>query len=328
MDHDSSPHTREEMDGAGDLLVDVLIAGGGPAGSSTALYAARASLSTLVLDQGAAAGALWLAARISNYPGLEGETSGPVLLEQMRAQARGFGARFVEDKAVLATVDSETKEVRGARGVYRGRTLVVATGAMGRAKTIPGEERLTGRGVSYCATCDGFFFRDQDVAVAGTTVEAAEEALFLARLAKTVHLLVPASELKVSSHLAAQVAQEGRVHVHVRTRLREVMGEKHVEAVRVETETGKEILPVAAIFIHLQGTRAITDFLGGGLALAQDGGILVDESRATSVPGVFAAGDVISRRQRQIMLAAADGALAATSAERYLFEQRDARLAA
>ena len=327
MDQNSSPHPRGETNGADAGLVDVLIGGGGPAGSTAALYAARATLSTLVVDRGVEAGALWLAARISNYPGLEGETSGSALLERMRGQARGFGARFVDDKVVLATLGGDIKEVRGMQGAYRGRTLVVATGAMGRTKAIPGEERLTGRGVSYCATCDGYFFRDQDVAVAGTTVEALEEALFLARLARTVHLLVPTSEPKGSSDLATQVAQEPRIQVHVRTQLREVMGEKHVEAVRVETQHGEETLPVAAIFIHLQGTRAITDFLGRGLALAQDGGILVDESRATSVPGVFAAGDVTSRRQRQVVLAAADGAVAATSAERYLWEQRAAKSA-
>ncbi len=328
MDGDRSPHPREELDRADDRPVDVLIVGGGPAGSAAALYAARASLSTLVVDQGAEAGALWQATRISNYPGLAGETSGPALLGEMRGQAKGFGAHFVEDKVVLATLDHAIKEVRGMKGTYRGRTLVVATGAMGRAKTIPGEERLTGKGVSYCATCDGYFFRDQDVAVAGTTVEAMEEALFLARLAKTVHLLVPTSELKVSSDLAAQVAQEGRVHIHTHARLCEVMGDKHVEVVRIETHHGEVTLPVAAAFLYLQGRRPITEFLGGGLTLAPDGGVLVDENRATSVRGVFAAGDVLSRRQRQVVLAAADGAMAAASAERCLTGEEDGEPAA
>ena len=199
MDEDRSPHPGEEPNRADDRLVDVLIVGGGPAGCVAALYAARATLSTLVVDQGAEAGALWRAARISNYPGLAVETSGPTLLEEMRGQAIGFGARFVEDKVVLATLDGAIKEVRGMKGAYRGRTLIVATGAMGRAKIIPGEERLTGRGVSYCASCDGYFFRDQDVAGAGATVEALEETLFLARLARTVHLLVPNSEITVST---------------------------------------------------------------------------------------------------------------------------------
>jgi thioredoxin reductase (NADPH) len=309
---------REVAEGSGDRLYDVVIVGGGPAGSTAALYAARASLSALVLDKGVGAGALALAARIANYPGLAEETSGIALLEQMRAQASRHGARFVEDVAVLATLRGKTKEVQGAKGTHRGRTLIVATGSMGRTESVPGEERLTGRGVSYCATCDGFFFRDQDVAVAGTTDHAAEEALFLARLAKSVQLLVPTSQPKVSARLAAALAEEKRVRVRLRTRLQEVLGEKAVRAVRIEAPRGEEILPVAAVFIALQGTHPITDFLAGGLATGRDGGLLIDENRATSVPGVFAAGDVTSRRLKQIILAAADGAVAAASAERYL----------
>jgi thioredoxin reductase (NADPH) len=300
-------------------LYDVVVIGGGPAGSTAALYAARAALSTLVVDQGIAAGALAQAERIANYPGLPGETSGLSLLERIRGQAAGFGARFVDDKVILARLGGETKEVRGTKGVWRGRAVIVSTGSMGREKTVPGEERLTGRGVSYCATCDGFFFRDAEVAVAGATDAAAEEALFLTKFAKRIHLLVPTERLRTSPRLVEEVEGTARIEVHLRTSLREIVGEERVEAVRFAVGDGGETtLPVAGVFLYLQGARPITDFLEEEVALGEDGCVVVDEKRQTSVPGVFAAGDVTCVRLRQAVIAAADGAIAAAAAERYL----------
>jgi thioredoxin reductase (NADPH) len=316
------PSHEETGNPAEKEVFDVVVIGGGPAGSTAALYAARASLSTLVVDKGTATGALALAARVSNYPGVPDEVKGIELLERMRAQAQGFGARFVEDKVILASLAGETKEVRGAKGVYRGRTVVVATGALGRAKTIPGEERLAGRGVSYCATCDGFFFRDQDVAVVGATQEATEEALFLAKLAKSVHLLVPTPKLTASPRLTSLVDGDDRVQVHVNARLREVLGDAKVEGVRVGTPQGERTLPVAGVFLYLQGREPITDFLQDELTRSDTGGLVVDDEGRTSVSGVFAAGDVVAQRLRQVVIAAAQGATAAVAAERYLTQRR------
>ncbi len=231
---------------------DVIIIGGGPAGATAAIYAARADLSTLVLDRGLTAGALGMATRIANYPGVPGEISGAELVERIRKQAEGFGARFVQDKVLITNLRGEVKEVIGAKDSYYARAVIVATGSMGRTRTVRGEEQLAGRGVSYCATCDGPFFRDQEVAVAGNNDEAVEESLFLTKFARRVHLLTPTADLNASSALIAEVGQNPSVEIHPSTRLREVLGQQKVSSVRVVGPDGKEKeLPVDGVFIYL-----------------------------------------------------------------------------
>lgn len=177
---------------------DVIVIGGGPAGATAALYAARADLRTLVLDKGLRTGAMGMATLIANYPGVPGGISGAELLQRIRGQSESFGAKFVRDKVLRVELLDQTKLVSMSQGIYESRALIIASGAMGRTAAIPGEERLLGLGVSYCATCDGAFFRDQHVAVAGNNQEAVEEALYLTRFARQVHLLVQTQELKVS----------------------------------------------------------------------------------------------------------------------------------
>jgi len=300
-------------------IYDVIVIGGGPAGTAAAIYAARAGLKTLVLDKGLRTGALGWAEAIANYPGVPGEIAGAELLARMRGQAESFGAVYVQERALGADLEDEIKSVWGSEGYYRTRTVVIATGSMGRTGTLPGEERLVGAGVSYCATCDGAFFRDKQVAVAGNGEEAAEEALLLARFASQVHMLVPTTGLNVLPELEAQLRQDPKVTIHLATHVREIRGEQQVEAVRVSEPGGAEHeLPVDGIFLYLQGRQPITGFLEGQVETTESGCLAVDESQQTHVPGVFAVGDVLCTHLRQAVVAAAEGAIAGMSIERYL----------
>jgi thioredoxin reductase (NADPH) len=190
---------------------------------------------------------------------------------------------------------------------------------MGRSSTLPGEERLIGAGVSYCATCDGAFFRDKQVAVAGNGEEAAEEALLLTRFTSLVHLLVQTAGLNVPPELEEQVREHPKVAVHLATRVREILGEAQVEGLRIVEADGVEReLAVDGIFRYLQGRQPITGFLGGQLEISESGCLAVNASQQTSVPGVFAVGDVLCTHLRQAVVAAGEGALAGMSIERYL----------
>jgi thioredoxin reductase (NADPH) len=300
-------------------LYDVIVIGGGPAGTTAAIYTARAGLKTLVLDKGLRTGALGWAEAIANYPGVPGEIAGAELLARMRGQAEGFGATYVQERALGADLEDEVKSVWGSAGYYRGKTVVVATGSMGRTSTLPGEERLIGAGVSYCATCDGAFYRDKQVAVAGNGEEAAEEALLLARFASSVYLLVQTTGLNVPPELETQLREHPNVTVHLATRVREILGEEKVERLRVTEAGGEEReLPVDGVFLYLQGRQPITGFLEGQVEASESGCLVVKEGQQTSVPGVFAVGDVLCTHLRQAVVAAGEGAVAGMSIERYL----------
>ena len=297
---------------------DVMIIGGGPAGSSAAIYAARAELRTLVLDKSSGAGALAMASSIANYPGIPEAVPGHELLSRMRAQAERFGASYIQDKALGTDLSSELRQVYGTEGIYSTRALIVATGAMGRSSDIPGEDRLVGRGVSYCATCDGAFFRDREVAVLGNNDEALEETLFLTRFAAKVHLLSATTKWKATQALLEEVEKHERVQVYAGARVREILGEEQVEGVRAVVDGDERVMPAAGVFVFLQGRKPIVDFLGDQLPLSDTGCLLVDEAMQTSIPGVFAAGDVLCVHPKQSIVAAAEGACAAIAAERFL----------
>ncbi len=299
-------------------IVDVLVIGGGPAGATAALYAARAGRSCMVVDKGVASGALGMSRAIANFPGIADPVPGADLVARLRDQAARYGATFETDRVSATSLDGETKTAYGAKGAYRGRALIVATGSMGRTAPLEGEERLTGRGVSYCATCDGFFFRDRTVAVVGGTDEAAEEALVLSRLAQKVHVLVPTESLRAPAELAGQLAAHPVIEVHASTLVEEILGAERVEGLRVKARGARATIPVDGVFLYLQGTRPIVDFLGGRAAVSPDGCLVVDDFLQTTVPGVFAAGDVLCKHLKQAVLAAGEGATAAVAADRYL----------
>ena len=298
---------------------DVVIIGGGPAGASAAIYTARSELRTLVIDKGLTAGALGVTSKISNYPGVPGPISGAKLVEIMREQAESFGAKFITDKVVGITIDGEQKEVIAGTGNFRAKVLILATGAMGRTSTVSGEEELLGRGVSYGATCDGAFFRDQDVAVVGNNDEALEEALFLTKYAKNIHLIVPTPELKAREVLAHEVAESPKIQVRLGTRLKEITGNGRVDSILIHPRKGEpETVPVTGAFVYLQGSQPITDYLMGQLDTTAEGCLVVDSEMQTSMPGVFAVGDLLCTHIKQAVVAASDGVLAAVAADKYV----------
>jgi len=300
-------------------IYDVIIIGGGPAGSSAAIYTARADMRTLVIDKGLTAGALGITAKISNYPGVPGPISGADLAKTMREQAISFGAEFVTDKVVDADILGETKMLIGGAGVYEAKAIVLATGSMGRVSTVPGEDEYLGRGVSYCATCDGAFFRDQPVAVVGNNDEALEEALFLTKFTDEVNLVVPTSQIKASPEMMAEVHAQPAIRLHMGARLKEVTGNGVVEGVRIHPRGGAEtVLPVNGAFIYLQGAKPITDYLGDRLETTPEGCLTVDSDMQTTAPGVFAIGDLLCTHVKQAVIAAADGVIAALGVDKYI----------
>ncbi|MFN3706003.1 MAG: NAD(P)/FAD-dependent oxidoreductase [Thermoflexales bacterium] len=305
-------------DGAASLW-DVAIVGGGPAGATAAMYAARADLRVIVLDKGLTASALGITSRIANYPGVPEEISGAELLRRMREQAQRFGAVFVQDKVQAVDLESDPKLLFANGGTYEARAVIIATGSMARGQRVKGEAELLGRGVSYCATCDGAFFRDQDVAVAGNTDEAVEEALFLTRFARTVHFLAPTPRIHAPEPLLHELSSQPNVRLYLGAALREVIGGDHVTGVRVALrDGGEQVLPVSGAFIYLQGGKPATDFLAGQLPLNETGCVRVDAEYRTTIPGVYAIGDVLCNHVKQAVVAAAEGAIAAMAVEKAL----------
>jgi thioredoxin reductase (NADPH) len=298
---------------------DVIIIGGGPAGASAAIYTARADLRTLVIDKGLTAGALGVTSKISNYPGVPGPVSGAELAKTIREQATSFGAEFITDKIVDADILGETKILTGGTGTYQAKAVVLATGSMGRVSVVPGEDEYLGRGVSYCATCDGAFFRNQPVAVVGNNDEALEEALFLTKFTDNVNLISPTPHFKASPELVARAETTPAIKPYMGVRLKEVVGNGLVQGVRIHPRGGEEtILPVNGAFIYLQGAKPIVDYLGGRVETAPEGCLTVDSNMQTSVPGVFAVGDLLCSHIKQAVIAAADGVLAALGVDKYI----------
>jgi len=300
-------------------VYDVVIIGGGPAGASAAIYTSRADLRTLVIDKGLTAGALGITAKISNYPGVPGPVSGAELTETMRTQAESFGAKFITDKVVDVDLLSDPKTIIAGTGMYQARALILATGSMGRTNTVAGEEKYLGRGVSYCATCDGAFFRDLPVAVVGNNDEALEEAFFLTKFTDQVHLISPTPTLNARPVLMDELEKKPGIDVQLGTRLMEVVGNGKVEGVRIQPRGGQEeTLAVSGAFIYLQGAKPITDYVAGKLDMTDDGCLVVDKDLQTSLPGVFAVGDLLCSHIKQAVIAAADGVIAALGVDKYI----------
>jgi thioredoxin reductase (NADPH) len=302
---------------------DVIIIGGGPAGASAAIYAARADLRTLVIDKGLTAGALGITGKISNYPGLPGPISGAELVSTLRQQAESFGARFLVDKVVGVDLQANPKMVMAGTGAFYAKVVILATGSMGRTNTVAGESELLGRGVSYCATCDGAFFRDKTVAVIGNNDEALEETLFLAKFAEKIYLIVPTPSLKASESLEGEIHNHPEIEIRLATTLKSIEGKGQVEGIRIRPRGANEaFLPVSGVFLYLQGGRPIVDYLSGQLQTSPDGCLVVNHEMQTTLPGVFAVGDLLCSHIKQAVIAAADGVIAAIAADKYIHERR------
>jgi thioredoxin reductase (NADPH) len=297
-------------------IYDVLIIGGGPAGLSAAQYASRSKLKTLVIDKSRTAGALAYTGHIENYPGLTRPVSGRELLDLFRQQAIGFGAEVVEAQVVGVKLDAEVKEVFTMEGGYKGKSVIIATGSMGRKASIKGEAEFLGRGVSYCAVCDASFFKGRVVCVIGNSEEAVKEAGYLCRFAETVYLISPTPKLKVEDHPALEAKNLKVLAGHAVT---SIEGGESVEKIRLVDESKKEAeLPMAGVFVYIHGSKPIVDYLYGSVPLTEEECIEANRMMETPLAGVFAAGDVRCTEIRQVVTAAADGAIAALSAEKFL----------
>jgi thioredoxin reductase (NADPH) len=305
-------------------IYDVIIIGGGPAGLSAALYTSRANLRTVVLDKSKVAGALAYSSMIENYPGMERSMSGPELLDIFRKQAVGFGAEYKDDVQVIgAQLNNEIKQVFTMEAAYQGKTVIIATGSMGRKATIQGEEKFLGRGVSYCAICDAAFFRGATVCILGNSEEAVKEAGVLARFAGTVYLISQTDRLKTGEDHPSLALPN--VKVLYSKSVTAIEGADTVEKIRMKDSSGESELAVSGVFVYLSGSKPIVDYLQGAVALSEEGCIITNNAMETNVPGVMAAGDVICTEARQVVLAAANGCLAALSAEKHIFGRKKAK---
>ena len=298
---------------------DVLIVGGGPAGYTAALYAARSGLTTLVLEGTAPGGQLAAAESVENYPGEPQAVKGWYLAERMRQGAERSGAATVLARVTALRLPGPKKLAETEAGTFAGRALIYAAGAFPRKLGIPGEERLLGRGVSFCAACDGAFFRGRDVAVVGGGNSAVSEALTLSRLCRQVTVVHRRDTLRAERQGVQALEQAGNVRFLWNAAVEAITGDKAVAGLQYrDLVSGRQaLLPCAGVFVAI-GRQPETTLLAGQLPLDPAGYVSADETTATAVPGVFAAGDVRSKRLRQVVTAAADGAVAAHMAAAYL----------
>lgn len=300
-------------------MYDIIIIGSGPAGLSAAIYAQRACLDTIVIEKnGISGGQVLNTWEVDNYPGFPGVT-GFELSRQFREHANKLGARVVQDEVVQVELSGNVKKVVCEEETYEARCVILASGAHHRTLEVPGEEELRGAGVSYCATCDGAFFRGRTVAVVGGGDAALEDAIFLARMCEKVYIVHRRDKLRGAKRLQERLQALENVEFVWNSETAAIEGNAQVEALRLrQTKIGEERrLDVDGVFIAV-GIAPESELYAGQLELDEQGYIRADESGQTSVPGVFAAGDVRTKALRQILTAASDGANCVASAERYL----------
>ncbi len=301
--------------------VRVLVLGSGPAGLSAALYAARADLNPLVLTGMELGGQVSLTHVVENYPGFPEGVGGTELVELFQKQAERFGARLEMDTATAVDLSQRPFRVKTYAGEYLADTLIIATGATPRHLEVPGESELTGRGVSYCGTCDGWFFKDKDVIVVGGGDSALEESLFLTRYASSVTIVHRRDALRAGTILQRRARENEKISFIWNTIVTEIVGEDKVEAVRLkDVVNGEERLhPTDGVFIFI-GHTPNTEIFQGQLEMDEGGYIVSDHFMQTSVPGVFVAGEATDSHFRQVITSAGMGAAAAIQATHYLEE--------
>ncbi len=301
---------------------DVIIVGSGPAGYTAAVYTARAQLEPLVFEGTQFGGALMTTTEVENYPGFRDGVMGPDLMEQMRAQAERFGAELRAEDVEEVQLDGPVKYVT-ANGVrYAAKAVILAMGAAARYLHVPGEQELLGHGVSACATCDGFFFRDQDIAVVGGGDSAMEEATFLTKFARSVTIIHRRQEFRASKIMLERAKANEKIRWQLDSEVLEVLGEGNVAGVKLRnTVTGEEsVLDVTGLFMAI-GHDPRSALVKGQVDLDADGYVQVrPPTTYTNIDGVFAAGDLVDRTYRQAITAAGSGGSAAIDAERWLSE--------
>jgi len=297
---------------------DIVIVGAGPAGLAAGLYAARARRKTLIIERKVTGGQIALTADVENYPGFD-NINGFDLAEKMHKQAERYGMETAYADVTDVEQDGQMHLVRTTEGDYRAKAVIITGGADYNRLGVEGEERLTGYGVSYCATCDAAFFKDQEVAVVGGGDAAMDEGLFVARYASRVYLIHRRNELRASAILRERAFAEPKMHFIWNTVVEKIVGDDAVKTLKLKNVvTGeKSDLPVAAVFIFI-GLTPNTNYLRGKLRMDEGGHIIVNEWMETGVPGLFAAGDIRSQSARQVISSAGDGATAAIRADHYI----------
>ncbi len=309
-----------------DTVHDVIVIGSGPAGYTAAIYTARAELRPVVFEGTSFGGALMTTTEVENYPGFRSGIMGPELMDEMREQALRFGADLQMEDVESVSLDGPIKKVVTAGGeTYLARSVILAMGAAARYLGVPGEQELLGRGVSACATCDGFFFKDQDIAVVGGGDSAMEEATFLTRFARSVTLVHRRDEFRASKIMLERARSNDKITFLTNTTVVSVEGDTTVTGLRVRNAVSGEesTLAVTGVFIAV-GHDPRSELVRDVIDVDPEGYVLVQgRSTATSLPGVFAAGDLVDRTYRQAITAAGSGCAAAIDAERWLAEAHD-----
>ncbi len=300
---------------------DVVIVGSGPAGYTAAVYTARANMRPLIFEGAVTAGgALMQTTEVENFPGFPAGVMGPELMESMRQQAERFGAELIADDVIELDLEANPKVIRTHESTVLARTVIIATGSQWRKLGVPGEERLLAHGVSACATCDGFFFRDQDIAVVGGGDSAIEEATFLTRFARSVTLIHRRDALRASAIMQERAFSNDKIKFVWNSAVEEVLGETSMTGLRIrDVHTGKtKDLPLTGLFIAI-GHDPRSELVRGQLELDDEGYVKVESpTTVTNLPGVFACGDVVDHIYRQAITAAGTGCAAALDAERFI----------
>lgn len=306
-------------------IYDLIIMGAGPAGLSAGLYAGRAKLDTLILEKEKAGGQIVTTEEVENYPGAIEDPTGPKLVARMVEQAESFGAERKIDEIIEINLKDKVKVVKGNKGEYKAKSIVIATGAKPRLLGAKGEKELTGKGVSYCATCDAAFFQDFDVYVIGGGDTAVEESLFISKFARKVTIVHRRDELRAAKSIQEKAFKNDKIDFIWNTEVKEINGDGIVESMVLRNrETGEEKQVVAneedgtfGIFVQV-GYIPQTELFKGTIDMNERGYIIGDEDMNTNIPGVFVAGDCRNKTLRQVVTATSDGAISAIQAEKYI----------
>ena len=300
-------------------IYDCIIIGGGPAGLSAGLYAARSKMDTIIIEKENYGGQIATTDEVDNYPGSMENATGPILVDRMRNQAKQFGTSFVKDEITEVDFDSTIKLVKGLKGTYEGKTIIIASGASPRLGGFKKELEFRGKGVSYCATCDADFFTDLEVVVIGGGDSAITESIYLTKFASKVTIIHRRSELRAAKSIQDKAFKNSKINFIWDTVVEEASGEEILEKLvlrNVKTEKVEEY-KTDGVFVFV-GYLPISDIFKGKIQMNESNYIIGDQDMNTNVPGVFVAGDIREKSLRQVITAAADGAIAATTAERYL----------
>ena len=305
-----------------DIVYDMIIVGGGPGGYTSALYAARAGLNVLVLEKFSAGGQMALTHQIDNYPGFEDGIDGFSLADKMKKQAERFGSKSETAEVVSVNLIANPKEIETARGTFFAKTVVLAAGANPRELGVEKESELVGRGVAYCASCDGMFYRGKTIVVVGGGNTAAADAILLSRIAKKVIIVHRRDTLRATRIYHEPLINAENVEIKWDSTVTELLHNDKITGVKIKNvKTGEEsIIDCDGVFVSV-GRKPATDFLGGQPDLDENGYIIADETTKTSIPGVYAVGDIRTKQLRQVVTAVSDGAVAVHSAEEYLAEE-------